>query len=568
MLTSLMIRNFALIDDLRIEFAAGLTTMTGETGAGKSIVIDALGLALGERADTTMIRDGADKAVIEAEFTCTDAMHVRERVEALGADWQPVLILRREVSTRGTSRCFINDTPVTVGGLKDIGDRLVDIHGQHEHQSLLRAEAHIDILDALGNLGTLTHEYAFRLEGFLAALTELERAQRNRDAIDERRLVIGHQLQELIALDPKPDEDATVEHDLRISEQSERISTLIAQVLDTLYDGEHCVVDALGRTNRVLGELGGIDVSLAPLASEIDAAHADVADVVRTLRAYAERVEYQPERCEDLRHRLAELTAMKRKYRCTMEELVRKRVELAEELASLENIDERIAALEKSVHTARDFASAQAVKLTDARRKAARQLATAVVRELRELGLQNTRFDTVITPHQHAGSDGRYLVVEKKRVAALANGCDDVEFYITTNVGEELKPLARVVSGGEVSRIMLALKSIFAGSSHVPVMVFDEIDTGVSGNIARRVGMAMRRLAAHHQIIAITHLPQIASVGTTHLKVEKRVIDKRTVTNVRQLPLEDREHEIARLLSADTVSDAALRSARELLTID
>lgn len=568
MLTSLLIRNFALIDDLRIDFGAGLTTMTGETGAGKSIVIDALGLALGERADTTMIRDGADKAVIEAEFALDGDAHVREHVQELGAEWQPVLILRREVLARGTSRCYVNDSPVTVGALKELGDRLVDIHGQHEHQSLLRAEAHLGILDALGGLAPLVSEYAYRLEGFLSALSELEKARRNRDAIDERRLVISHQLQELSALDPHPDEDTTVERELRIAEQGERISTLIAQVLDVLYDGEHCVVDALGRTNRVLAELGGIDASLVPLAAEIDAAHADVADVVRTLRAYAERVEYSPERCEELRHRLAELTAMKRKHRCTMEELVRRRTDLADELASLENIDERIAALEKRVQTARDFTAAQAVKLSEARHKAAKQLARSVVRELRELGLPDTRFDTMITPRAHSASDGRHLVIDGAHVAAMESGCDEVEFYITTNVGEDLKPLARVVSGGEVSRIMLALKSIFAGSSHVPVMVFDEIDTGVSGNIARRVGMVMRRLASHHQIIAITHLPQIASVGSTHLKVEKRVIDKRTITNVRQLPLEDRAHEIARLLSADTVSDAALQSARELLIIE
>ena len=564
MLTSLSIENVALIERLRIEFAAGLTVMTGETGAGKSIVIDALGLVLGERADTALIRDGAARAIVEAEIDAASVARLRGRIEALGADWQPVLILRREVTLKGVSRCFLNDTPVSVSILKSIGDAIVDIHGQHEHQSLLRSETHVDILDAFGGLDGAREEFRAAYQQLADAIATLDAAERARDVMEERRAVIEHQRREIQAVNPLVDEDADIERDLRVAEHAEKIATLTHELTALLFDGETNAVDALGRSQRIVSDLAGIDETLAPLKAELAAAMADVEDVVRTVRTYAENVEYNPVRIEGLRHRLMELAAIKRKFRMTLSEILEKRDALAAEFSGLENIDDTIDALEHAVSEQRARSSALGCTLSAARAAAGAKLADAVRQELKELGIKAARFETRLG-RKPAGREANWLDDGSARVAAGEQGLDLVEFYLSTNVGEDIKPLVKVVSGGEVSRVMLALKSLFAGKASIPVMVFDEIDVGVSGTIAQKVGAAMRRLARAHQVIAITHLPQIAACGDGHLLVEKRVAGRRTYTDVRALDGEERVREVARLMSGELISGAAIESARELM---
>ncbi|MBL0175286.1 MAG: DNA repair protein RecN [Ignavibacteria bacterium] len=566
MLTSLSIENVALIERLRIDFGGGLTVMTGETGAGKSIVIDALGLVLGERADSAMVRDGAAKAVVEAEIDADSVERLRARVEDLGADWQAMLILRREVTTKGVSRCFVNDTPVSVAILKGIGDAIVDIHGQHEHQSLLRAETHLGILDAFASLDG--ERDACRASYLLLqdAAARLDAAERARDAQEERRAVIDHQLREMQSVNPAPDEDAEIERELRVAEHAEKIATLTHELLALLYDGDSNAVDALGKSQRIVTELSGIDETLAPLRGELEAAMADVEDVVRTLRSYAERVEYNPDRIEKLRHRLMDLAALKRKFRMSLSEILERRAVLEDERAGLENIDGTIAALERDVAVLRAEASLRARQLSASRAAGGAKLATAVKAQLKDLGIASARFETRLG-RKPAAPGALWLEDGDARVAATEEGIDVAEFFLSTNVGEEVKPLVKVVSGGEVSRVMLALKSLFAGKASIPVMVFDEIDVGVSGTIAQKVGAAMRRLSRGHQVIAITHLPQIAACGDGHLLVEKRVAGRRTVTGVRALDADERVREIARLMSGEQISGAALASARELMAI-
>ncbi|MBE0644088.1 MAG: DNA repair protein RecN [Bacteroidetes bacterium] len=565
MLTSLLIRNFALIEEIRIDIGPGLTVMTGETGAGKSIVVDALGLVLGERADTTMVRQGSDRAMVEAELDAESLAHLRPMVEAMDAEWLPVLILRREVSVKGNSRAFVNDTPVPVSALHELGNRLVDIHGQHEHQSLLRAETHRVVLDSDPVVTLALASYQELYSAFVASVQELEDARRTRDRIDERRLVAEHQLREITLVNPGAGEDEAIEQELKVVEHSEKLATAANEIVTLLYDGEQNVVDMLGRSEKLLADIARIDGSVDALQREVGSATTGLAEIARTVRDYLERIDFAPDRAEQLRHRLAEITDLKRKYRMALPELLDKKESLAAELAGLDSIDDRIESLERQCETLRAKTTTASKALSAERRKASESLGQQIVSALKDLGIKNARFETRLDVTPVTTADRRWLQADGGPVHCDEFGWDSVEFYLSTNLGEEPKPLAKVVSGGEVSRIMLAIKSIFAGRDGIPIMVFDEVDVGVSGGIARKVGEAMRKLARAHQIVAITHLPQIAGVGSAHLKVEKNVRNGRTATRVIALSAEDRVHEIARLLSGEKITDAALQSARELI---
>lgn len=565
MLTSLVIRNFALIEEIRIDVGPGLTVMTGETGAGKSIVVDALGLVLGERADTSMVRQGCDRAIVEAELDAQALAHLRPLIETLQAEWQPVLILRREISSKGNSRAFVNDTPVPVSALRELGDRLVDIHGQHEHQYLLRPETHRVVLDSDPAVAASLARYQELHDAFLAAVQELEDARRTRDRIDERRVVAEHQLREMKLIDPQAGEDESIERELKVVEHSEKLATAANEIVTLLYDGDQNVVDMLGRGEKLLAEVARIDASVESLRVEVESTSAGLAEIARTMRDYLERIDFAPDRAEQLRHRLAEITGLKRKYRMTLSELLDKREALAVELAGLDTIDDRIETLERRSETLRAKTGTAAAALSAMRSSSAAVLGKQIVAALKDLGIKNARFETRIDPAPASSADARYLMREGVPVRCDEYGWDAVEFFMSANLGEDPKPLAKIVSGGEVSRIMLAIKSIFAGRDGIPIMVFDEVDTGVSGGIARKVGDAMRRLARAHQIIAITHLPQIAGMGSAHLRVEKNVRNGRTATQVTALDDDGRVREIARLLSGEKITDAALQSARELI---
>jgi DNA repair protein RecN (Recombination protein N) len=566
MLSSLYIRNFALIEELRIGFTPGLTVMTGETGAGKSIVIDALGLVLGGRADTSMVRQGSDKAVVEAEFDAAALAGIRPLVESIGAEWQDTLILRREVSAKSGSRAFVNDSPLPVQNLRTLGDRLVDIHGQHDHQSLLRVETHREILDSDPRVEQALAAYRECYQTFVRLDEEFDHAIQTRDRIDERRLLAEHQLREIEAVDPAPGEDEDIERELRMVEHAEKLAFSANEALSLLYDGDSNAADMLGRASRLLADIARIDDSLAPIRDELGSMGSGLSELVRTLRDYSERIDFSPDRAETLRHRLADLLQLTRRYRMSLAELVDKRESLQRELLGLDNIDERILELQRQVEQARERCSGAATLLSMARADAGAGLEPRIVAELAELGIQHAVFEARSHPSDvQVRPDGRYLVREGVRVACDEYGWEDVEFFLSTNVGEEVKPLTRVVSGGEVSRIMLALKTIFAGREHIPIMVFDEIDTGVSGAIATKVGKAMYKLARKHQILTITHLPQIAGAGDAHLRVEKNTAKGRTTTRVVALDENARITEVARLLSGDRITDAARQSARELL---
>lgn len=570
MLKSISIRNYAIIDEADSAFEPGLNIITGETGAGKSILIDALGLILGERASNEMIRAGTEKAVVEGVFSVASNRRIKALLETNGLDEQDILILRREVSVKGQNRCFINDTPVNLALLKEAGDYLVDLHGQHEHQSLLRPQTHIEYLDDFGGLDGLLDEYRRSYETLSSLFEERDRLKQQEAVLKERRDLFEFQLKEIDAVHPQPGEEDALESELRILENSEKLHDATSRLHQMLYEGDQAVYDQLVLARNQLEDLAGIDKSFEDLKNECASAAAMISEVTKFLQQYNARIEFNPERLEEIRERLGQLSLLKKKYGGTIESILEQRERVAREFALAENFEAEIARLDQSIDEERGRCSGCAQRLSAKRRDLAPKISKSAAAELARLGIAKADFDVRIQNRPMASVDHAraYVKLGREFYHAGPRGIDDVEFYLSTNVGEEARPLARVASGGEVSRVMLALKTILAKSERLPLLVFDEIDVGVSGRIAQAVGRSMKSLSRFHQVIAITHLPQIAGLADVHFAVEKIEDGKRARTRLRKLELEERVEEVARLMSGAEVTEAGLAGARELMGLD
>ncbi len=574
MLKSLTIKNYALIDELTVNFANGLDIITGETGAGKSILIDALSLILGERATTEAIRTGADKAIVEGTFAVGENRKLQALLQEHELEPSDEVIVRREVSVKGTSRCLVNDSAVTLALLKKIGELLVDLHGQHEHQSLLRTETHIDMLDEYAGVGELLEEYRAAYRRLRALSQEIQAVLQREAQLKEKLDLYAFQIQEIDAVAPQPGEDEQIEAELKILENSEKLVSATSALYEMLYDGENSVHDLLSKAAKQLDELVRIDTRFEEHLNECRSAEATVNELAKFVRDYSSSVEFNPERLEKLRQRLGSLTTLKRKYGGTLAAARTHRERIGKEVALAENFDATLQTLTEKREAERAACAQLAQQLSTRRREAARKLDKEIVHELATLGISNARFATQIR-QQPLSTDGAsnddFIMLENEKVRIHQRGCDDVEFFISTNLGEEVKPLAKVASGGEVSRIMLALKSVLAKSDRLPVLIFDEIDTGVSGRIAQAVGLSLKNLSKFHQIIAITHLPQIAGLADEHFVVEKIEEKKsrggRAITSIRKLTQDERIHEVAKLMSGAEVTEAGLKSARELMGV-
>jgi len=568
MLKTLFIKNYALIEELTVEFSSGLVIITGETGSGKSIIIDALGLVLGARASADVVRKGSDRAVVEGTFHIAGNKRLRQILEENGVPAADELIVRREVSSKGQSRCFIADSPATISLQKQVGELLVDLHGQHEHQSLLRLETHIAMLDDFGGLDGIVAEFqAARrtLRGIAAELDDLRKRERQ---LAEKREFYEFQIAEIDALAPRPGEEEELQRELKILENAEKLFAITGNMYGMLYDGEQSVHDQLVIVRNQLQDIAGIDTQFAEAAKECASAEAVVSELAKFIQGYNARVEFNPERLDALRDRLGKLALLKRKYGGSVESMLAHREKIGQEVLLAENFNEVIARLRRDLDEARTACGAAAARLSAKRHDTAKKVDGAVGEELARLGVQHARFTTRILqtelpPEGEEGAD--FVGAGKKKLRLNARGYDEVEFFISTNLGEDEMPLVRVASGGEVSRIMLALKSILAKSDRLPVLIFDEIDVGVSGRVAQAVGRSLKSLSNFHQVIAITHLPQIAGLADTHFAVEKKERGSRTTTGMRRLTLDEQVHEVARLLSGAEVTDAGIVGARELM---
>lgn len=567
MLKSLSVREFALIREIDVSFGTGLNIITGETGAGKSILIDAMGLILGARSNTEDVRQGAQKAVVEAVFVVRGNKLAARLLQENELDLMDELILRREVSSKGQSRCFVNDTPVTLAVLRSFGDVLVDLHGQHEHQSLLRAETHGELLDDFGRLEGLRADYQSSFAALRKVTVDLASLREKEQEYAKMRDLYEFQLNEIDEVGPTEGEEVELEQERKILENAERLYESTATLHQSLYDGERSAHDLLVAARNQLEDLSDIDPAFGPLRDECVTATVIVEELTKFLQSYSSRIEFNPERLEFIRERLGKLSLLRRKYGGSLDAVLQHRETIGREFDVATHFDEEIAGLETQRRNAVMALADVGHRLSTKRNDLVGKISTGVEKTLATLGIPQGRFVVRLEPLQPRA--GMIAVQEgKSTIYAGPTGLDEVEFLLSTNPGEEPKPLVKIASGGEISRVMLALKSILAKSERLPLLVFDEIDTGISGRIAQAVGKMLKSLASYHQIIAITHLPQIAGLADAHYAVEKRESKGRTSTTLRELPLEERVHEVAKLLSGSEVTQRSLDGARELMGLE
>lgn len=549
MVVELSVENLAIIDRAHIELGPGFTALTGETGAGKSLLIDAINLALGERADAELVRTGAAKATVQAVFELPPELQAK--IEALGVPLEGNrLFVNREVAAKGGSQCRLGGKLAPVATLRQVGQWLVDLHGQHDHQSLLDPERHIGFLDdwigAPATEALRTVEEAFRTAD--EARLRLDRVRRGMRDREHRLDLLKFQVNEIEAANPQPNETEELEATLNRLRHAEKLANAAFGALGLLSDGEVPAIDSLASAGKGIEAVVRFDDQLEPLADRLRAARIEVEEVAFALRDYSESLDADPQRLDDVQARLDTLRRLRRKYGATEQEILDFLAESKRELDVL--VGDEVS--EDDLAAQHDAARAQhetaCERLSTLRRERATEFAILVQRELRDLAMERAQFAV------HFG-----------RRPADATGFDQVEFHFSANAGEPARPLSKIASGGEISRVMLAIKSAMAGRAGVPTLIFDEVDVGLGGRAAAVMARKLEELARHYQVIVISHLPQIASRATAHFRIEKGEQEGRVTTRVVRLDGDQRVHEIARMLAGEHITPSAIANARELL---
>jgi DNA repair protein RecN (Recombination protein N) len=552
MLRELRIRNVAVIETVAVPFEAGLNVLTGETGAGKSILVDALLLVRGARAQADVIRTDADVATVEAVFDVEANATVAALLDSAGLPEDGgELVIRRELTRAGRHRAFVNDSPVTVGFLERLGNQLVDVHGQHEQQRLLEPAAQLDLLDRFADAEALRARVGELHDRFRAAETAAAELRRSvRDAA-QREDLLRFQLSELDAARLQAGEEEDLRTEQRRLQHAERLGAGLTEVAEVLRDDEGSALGRLARATRVLRDLGRLDPAFAVPAEALDAAGAQIDDALLAVRGLRATMVSDPGRLEAIDDRLDALTRLKRKYGDSVEAMLAFRESAAAELDRLTRHDELLAAEEARAAELRRELLAAAGQLGDVRRVAGTRLSSLVQREVRALGMERAVFEAALEP------------LPPEQVSA--RGLERVEFRFSANPGEDVRPLARIASGGELSRTMLALEVVLASADHIPTMVFDEVDAGIGGRTASALSQKLTAVAARRQVLCVTHLAPIAATAQHHVRVVKSVRAGRTRATIGVLKAEERVEEIARMLGGEPPTAAALGHARELL---
>jgi DNA repair protein RecN (Recombination protein N) len=547
-LTLLRIKNLALVEDLEWKLSPGFTVITGETGAGKSIIIGALQLLLGERADKSLIRTGADSCTAEASFEGDDLERLNNGLEASGVEpCEGTLLLKRTLSSSGTNRQFVNGSPTTLAVLKSLGDDLVDLHGPHDHQSLLSPERQLRILDAFAHNQQAGIDYHIHYERLLSLQREHASLSTAETAREQELQLLRFQAGEIEAAKLDPKEEEEIEARYRRASNSKRLIELASGAATRLAEADDSALAQLAETQRLLRELEKIDPAAAELSSGHAAAVVELSEIARSLTQYAERLDLDPAQLASLEQRVSLFETLKRKYGGTITEVIAHGERTAERIRQIENRDEELERLAKEIEVEKTAVQKAGQALRKLRAKAAPKLSQLVRQNLRDLGFRQSEFEVTLT------------ALDQPEV----NGFDAVELLFSPNPGEPLKPLRQIASSGEISRLMLAIKSSLAAQDAIPLLVFDEIDANVGGEIANAVGAKMRALAADHQVLCITHLPQVAAAAANHFVVTKEVTGGRTHSRLNEVAGEARQEEIARMLGGKT--DSALKHAATLL---
>ncbi len=554
MLHDLSITNFAIIDELHVSFDDGLNIISGETGAGKSILIGAVSLLLGDRATADMIRSQTDTATVEALFNIEDNIPLQEKLAQMGFTADGELVIRRVISRSGKNRAQINGQMATLANLASISETLINICGQHAHQMILSAENHIDILDEFGGCLGARRDYESVYARYQQICSEMERLETLRRNRAEKTDLIQFHLNEIRDLNPHAGEDAALADEKKVLANVQKLAECANRAYALLYADRGCINDQIKEVLLQIREIQKIDAELNLSAAEMEGSYAVLQEAALTLRDYAKRLVFDPDRLAAIDERFDALSRLKRKHGGTLDAVLDRRKSMEEELQRVSNIEEELAGLTEGKDIIVRELRNKARALSVLRRQAAESLAAAVDAEIRDLNMPHASFRVEFLRHC-SGDENSYG----------PKGGDDIEFYLAANAGEAPKPLQRIASGGELSRIVLALKNVLSRTGSVATIVFDEVDQGIGGATAEIVGRKLKEVSADHQVICITHLPQIASFGGRHLRVAKHVIDGRTATVVDQIDEREKVEEIGRMLGGVDVTDTARDHAREML---
>jgi DNA repair protein RecN (Recombination protein N) len=566
MLTLLNISNIALIDDLQVEFERGLNLLTGETGSGKSIIVDALGTLIGGRFSAEMIKAGASRASIEGLFSVERNQELEVLLAASGIDLNVnganEIIVRREMTANGRNKIFVNNQLATLALLKDLRAFLVDIHGQGEQQTLFNPDTHLDLLDAFANTFSLRQEVATKYKLVATLRRELDALKQDEAKKYQLIDILRFQIDELRRAQLEVGEDERLEEERKRLNNVEKLTTLSNEAYEAIYEDNESALARLKQAARRVEELAEYDSNFRGYIEGLQNARAVLEDLAFSLRDFTDGLEFSPERLGEVENRLAEISRLKRKYGGSIESAVRHLAESEERLTNIEHADQREQHLQTELAKARREYLKTARKLHAERERAAKEFEKSVVAGLGEVAMENARFQVRITT-----PPGEELNDPEALRAFTTTGIDKVEFYFSANVGEDVRPLAKVASGGEASRLMLVLKTVATASEFPRTIVFDEIDSGIGGRVSEAVGVKLRKLAASNQVLCVTHQPQIARFADIHLLVQKEAVGGRTLVNLMRLDHKGRVEELARMLTGAEITDTARRHAREMLKV-
>jgi DNA repair protein RecN (Recombination protein N) len=562
MLLCLRVRNFAIIDELEVEFRSGLNVVTGETGAGKSILINALGLVLGGRGSAELVRSGAESAEVEALFDITDDPQARQRAERASVTTERELVLRRVIDKSGRTRAYANGRMASASQLAELAEGLVSVSSQHEHHTLVDPSSHLFYLDAFGALDAARGQVASAYDLTQGLSAEYDQAVAKARSRSEREDLLRYQAKELSELDPQPGEIEALVEERDRQRHGEKLISTTGRAEDVLYSGDGAVCETLARVIAELREVAAIDAGLVPLTEHLAGAQLQLEDAARELGSYSRRVFADPHRLAEIEERLDALERLRRKYGGTVESMLEHRRRAEQELQELATSEERIEALQDERDRAVQATEKLARALSIERHKAAQGLGRAITAELGSLGMGDAK---VIVEVQQCEPGSDVGAASGPRLSPT--GIDRVEFLLATNRGEEPRPLGKIASGGELSRAMLAVKRVLAGLGPAGLYVFDEVDAGIGGAIAEVIGRKLQQIARHHQVICITHLPQIAVFADAHFFVHKVISKGRTRSQIKTLTVAEQRDEISRMLGGIEITDKTRAAAAEMLRI-
>ncbi len=565
MIKSLYIKNFTIIDELEIEFKRGLNIITGETGSGKSVLVNAVGQICGDRSSPDMVRKNANKAIIEARLSLNPSEELKHTLMKNDIECEDFdnIIIRKEIYVSGNTRLFFDDSPLNMARLNKISSLLIDIHGQHQHQRLLHSEYHIDYLDSFARLKAMHEEFRSLLWDYRQMEKELGNLKKRQKNATEKKELFQYQYDELLNAALDAEEYETILSDYNRGLNMETIHEYCRLLISALYDGEHNAGDNLVSGERALEKLAAFDKEFEELRNSLQNARETVEEIGRFAESYLSDLSFDPEKMEMMRQRIAQIDFLLKKYnKKDIAQLIEHKDYLKNALQSIEAYDNDIGKMEKQRDTLIEKINVLGGRLSARRKEQALQFQEKITRQLREIGMANAVFSIDFSFVEKRESP---FTIEGRRIAAFDNGFDQAQFQIITNAGESFKPINKIASGGEISRVMLAIKTVLAETDDLPILIFDEIDNGISGKVAQIAGRKLLQLAAFHQLLCVTHLPQIAAFADEHICVTKTEEENNVQVQAKSLDKQGRVEEVAHLLAGEDVSVHALDNARHLI---